>query len=85
MFKQARKWLEDRKLSRLPVSREQWEQAVAPWPVAARYQGPDRERLYDAALRFLLRKELASGGGFELNDAQRLLIATMAVVPVLLK
>ncbi|MBM7335579.1 zinc-dependent peptidase [Alloalcanivorax marinus] len=83
MFKQARKWLEDRKLSRLPVSREQWEQAVAPWPVAARYQGPDRERLYDAALRFLLRKELASGGGFELNDAQRLLIATMAVVPVL--
>lgn len=83
MLKQARKWYEDRKLARLAVSREQWEQVVASWPVAGRYHGESRDRLFDMTLRFLLRKQLASGGGFQLNDEMRLLVATMAVVPVL--
>lgn len=83
MLKQARVWLENRRLARLPVSRAQWEQATRHWPVASRYQGQARDRLFDMTLRFLLRKELASGGGFELDDGMRLLVATMAVVPVL--
>ncbi|MBL7249695.1 zinc-dependent peptidase [Alloalcanivorax sp. C16-2] len=83
MLKQARRWFEDRKLARLPVDRDQWEEAVARWPVAARYEGAQRDRLFEMTLRFLVRKELASGGGFELDDGMRLLIATMAVVPVL--
>lgn len=83
MFKRARLWLEDRKLGRLAVSREQWERAVAPWPVAARYRGEARDRLFDLSLRFLVRKELIGGGGFRFDDSTRLLIATMAVVPVL--
>ena len=39
MFGRVRDWLEDRKLARLPVTRAQWENAIAGWPVAARYQG----------------------------------------------
>ena len=82
MFKRARLWLEDRKLDRLPVTREQWERVVAGWPVAARYGDADRDRLFDLTRRFLVRKELIAGGGFELDDDRRLLIATMAAVPV---
>ncbi|QJX01594.1 hypothetical protein HML84_02160 [Alcanivorax sp. IO_7] len=83
MLNKARRWFEDRKLARLPVDRDQWEEAVARWPVATRYEGAQRDRLFDMALRFLVRKELASGGGFQLDDGMSLLIATMAVVPVL--
>ncbi|HAI25197.1 MAG TPA: Zn-dependent hydrolase, partial [Alcanivorax sp.] len=36
MFGRVRDWLEDRKLARLPVTRAQWENAIAGWPVAAR-------------------------------------------------
>ena len=56
MFGRVRDWLEDRKLARLPVTRAQWENAIAGWPVAARYQGADRERLFDLTRRFLVRK-----------------------------
>ncbi|WP_101675277.1 M90 family metallopeptidase [Alloalcanivorax mobilis] len=83
MFKRLGRWLETRKVARLPVTRQQWERAVAVWPVAARYRGAARDRLYDATLRFLVRKEMVPGGDFELADDMRLLIATMAVVPVL--
>ncbi|HEX5676895.1 MAG TPA: M90 family metallopeptidase [Alcanivorax sp.] len=76
------RWLESRKLARLPVTREQWETAIAGWPVAARYHGADRERLFDLTRRFLVRKEIAAGGEFTITDDMRLLLATMAVVPV---
>jgi hypothetical protein len=39
MFGRVRDWLENRKLARLPVTRAQWENAIAGWPVAARYPG----------------------------------------------
>lgn len=82
MFKGVRGWLENRRLARLPVTRAQWEGAVSVWPVAARYQGVDRDRLFDLTRRFLVRKEFAAGGNFVLSDDSQLLIATMAVVPV---
>ena len=82
MFGRVRDWLENRKLARLPVTRAQWENAIAGWPVAARYQGADRERLFDLTRRFLVRKEFAAGGDFTVTDEMQLLIATMAVVPV---
>jgi len=82
MFSRVRGWLENRKLARLPVTRAQWENAVSSWPVAARYKGSDRDRLFDLSRRFLVRKEFAAGGEFTLTDEMQLLVATMAAVPV---
>lgn len=82
MLKRLQRWREDRLIARLDLAR-QWESAVASWPVAARYQGINRDRLRDQALRFLLRKQFVAGADFELEDSMRLLVATMAIVPVL--
>lgn len=82
MLKRLLRWHEDRQIGRLDLS-EPWESAVAAWPVAARYRGSDRVRLRDCALRFLLRNQFVAGGDFELEDPMRLLLATMAAVPVL--
>jgi len=82
MLKRLQRWREDRLLARSHLG-ERWESAVESWPVAARYQGPERTRLKDSALRFLLRKQFVAGADFELEDSMRLLVATMAVVPVL--
>lgn len=82
MLKRLQRWHEDRLLGRLDLG-GRWESAVAPWPVAARYQGNARARLRDCALRFLLRKHFVAGADFEIDDPMRLLVATMAAVPVL--
>lgn len=82
MLKRLQRWRENRLIARLDLAR-QWESAVAPWPVAARYQGQERMRLQDSALRFLLRKQFVAGADFELDDSMQLLVATMAAVPVL--
>lgn len=83
MFNGLRRWRENRRLAALAVPPEQWEAAVAGWPVAARYQGAERLELREMALRFLLRKGFAPGAGFAIADEMRLKIATMAAVPVL--
>lgn len=82
MLRRLRHWVETRRLRDSPL-RSQWEQAVADWPVMARYQGEARERLREMALRLILRKYFLSGGGLLLTDAMRLRVATMAAVPVL--
>lgn len=82
MLERLRRWREDRLIRRLELDR-QWECAVAAWPVAARYQGEDRAHLRDFALRLLLRKQFVAGADFELDDPMRLLVATMATVPIL--
>ncbi|MCC5888021.1 MAG: zinc-dependent peptidase [Gammaproteobacteria bacterium] len=82
MLKRLRHWREDRLIARLDLA-DQWESAVAPWPVAARYRGEARRRLKDTALRFVLRKQFVAGADFELDAPMRLLVATMAAVPVL--
>lgn len=83
MFNGFRRWREDRRLAALDVPVATWETAIADWPVAARYQGEDRQRLRELALRFLLRKGFASGAGLTITDTMRLKVATMAAVPVL--
>ncbi len=82
MLRRLQRWREDRRIVRQGLA-EQWEPAVSVWPVAARYRGRDRTRLQDTALRFMLRKQFVAGADFELQDSMRLLIATMAAVPVL--
>ncbi|MDQ2070671.1 M90 family metallopeptidase [Natronospira bacteriovora] len=83
MFSLFRHWRENRRLARLPVTRAEWENAVADWSVARRYQGADRERLCRLALRFLVRKRFESGGQLELSNHMQLRVATMAAVPIL--
>lgn len=76
-------WREDRRLSDLQVTQEDWQQALGDWPVYQRLPPPMRARLQDMALRFLLRKVMVGAADLELSDRVRLRIAGMAVVPVL--
>ena len=83
MLKWLRNWREDRHLARLGWPDSAWENAVAAWSVAQRYQGEQRRLLRDTAVRFLMRKPVVAAGSMELDESMRLLIATMAAVPVL--
>lgn len=83
MLKWWRNWRENRHLERLGWPDTTWENAVAGWPVAQGYQGEQRRRLRDTAVRFLLRKPVVAASDMELDDSRRLLIATMAAVPIL--
>lgn len=76
-------WFENRRIRKMSVTGEQWESAIADWPVANRYQGTERDALRDMAIRFIARKTITAGGDFELTDAMCLKLATMACVPIL--
>ncbi len=83
MFKRFRNWLEGRRIKAQGFTETQWESAIADWPVMHRYQGAEREALRTLTFQFLVRKTITSGGDFQMTDAMRLKIATMACVPVL--
>lgn len=83
MFKRFRHWRENRRIKKLGFTAQQWEAAIADWPVMHRYQGIERDALRHMSFGFLARKNLVSGGGFQFTDAMCLKIATMACVPIL--
>jgi len=83
MFKRFRHWLENKRIEKMAFTEDEWESAVADWPVMARYRGAERDALRNMAFRFLARKEFASGGGFQFTNEMCLKIATMACVPIL--
>ena len=83
MLKRWRRWNEQRRIKKMGFTTEQWEAAIADWPVMARYQGPEREALWQLTLRFLVSKSFTSGAGFEYTNAMCLKLATMACVPIL--
>ena len=83
MFKRWRNWRDSRRVKKMGVTLEQWESAVADWPLIQRYQGEECEVLRKMALLFVARKTFVSGSGFQLTDAMCLAIATMACVPIL--
>ena len=83
MFTRLRDWLEGRRVKKMGFTPAQWESAIADWPVMHRYQGADRAALRDLSFRFLVRKTMVSGGGFQFTDAMCLKVATMACVPIL--
>lgn len=83
MFDTITHWWEDRKIKLLPVTREQWEAANAEWPVLSRYQGDERDELYQLTLRFLVHKTITPGGDADITDEMCLRVATMACVPIL--
>jgi Mlc titration factor MtfA (ptsG expression regulator) len=83
MFSYFQRFFENRRIKKQGLTAEQWEAAVADWPVMQRYQGKQRDRLREMSFRFLARKEIASGSGFQFTHAMLLKLATMACVPVL--
>jgi MtfA peptidase len=83
LFKVIENWLEQRQIRQMGFTAEQWELAIADWPVMARYQGLEREELRQLTLRFLIHKSFSAGADFDVTSAMWLKIATMACVPVL--
>ncbi len=83
IFKRFRHWRENRRINKMGFTTEQWERAIADWPVMLRYQAAEREKLRSMAFRFIARKNFAGGSGFQFTDAMLLKIATMACVPIL--
>lgn len=83
MFRVVQQFFENRRIRQQGFTSEQWEGAIADWPVAQRYLGKERVILREMSLRFLARKEIASGSGFQFTEAMCLKLATMACVPVL--
>lgn len=82
-WRAVKRWWEDRRLARVSVPESLWQEVIAGWPVAQRYQGADGLLLRETALRLLLRKSLVAGGDLEITDLMRLRVAVMASVPVL--
>lgn len=83
MFSFLTRFFENRRIKQQAFTPEQWEAAIADWPVMQRYQGKERDTLREMSLRFLARKEIAPGGDFEISSSMCLKLATMACVPVL--
>lgn len=83
MFKRWRNWRDNRRVKKMGVTTQQWESAIADWPVMQRYQGAERTALRNMAFRFLARKSVVAGNNFQLTDAICLKMATMACVPIL--
>lgn len=67
----------------LAIDAARWHEAVARAPLARRLRADDRERLRALAAQFLARKQFHTIAGVELDEAQRLLIAVQACLPVL--
>lgn len=83
MFKRLRQWRENRRIKKMGYTAQQWESAIADWPVMQRYQGAERDALRTLTFRFLARKNFVSGADFPFTDAMCLKTATMVCVPIL--
>jgi len=83
MCKHWRNWRVNRRVKKMGFTAQQWEAAIADWPVAQRYRDEDRLALQAMSFQFLAQKTFVSGAGFPFTDAMCLKIATMACVPVL--
>lgn len=83
MFKRLRDWWESRRVKKMGLTAEQWESAIADWPVMHRYKAAEREALRELTFRFLARKKFVSGNEFQFTDVMCLKLATMACVPIL--
>lgn len=78
-----RAWRRRRILSRESIPDERWRATLAAAPALGRLPAEAQGRLRELALLFLHEKSFEAVRGFELDDAQRLRIATLACWPVL--
>lgn len=83
MFTKLKNYWENRQIKIMGFTVEQWESAVADWPVMTRYQGTERDTLREMSFHFLARKGITPGAEFQFTEAMCLKLATMACVPIL--
>lgn len=83
MLGKLRKWRERRLLIRRPIAEAHWRHALAHCAPARRLDASDQAALRVLVTRFLDRKAIEPVKGLELGDADRVLLATHACMPIL--
>lgn len=76
-------WRDRIRVKKMGYQPQQWKAAVADWSALDRYGVQEKQALMALTFRFLARKSIVPGGGFEISDAMRLKVATMACLPIL--
>lgn len=83
MFEKFRNWRMRRLVARHPIAEELWRDALQRCRAAHRLGASDQATLRVLATLFLQRKSLEPVQGLELSDADRVLLAAHACLPIL--
>ncbi|WP_229792718.1 zinc-dependent peptidase [Rhodanobacter panaciterrae] len=83
MFDKIRKWRVRRIVARRPIAESLWKDALRRCPAAQRLGASDQATLRVLATLFLESKSLEPVQGLELGDADRVLLAAHACIPIL--
>ena len=83
MFERIRNWRTRRLVARHPIAEELWREALQRCRAAHRLGASDQATLRVLATLFLQRKSLEPAQGLELSDADRVLLAAHACLPIL--
>src|SRR5690606_1505823 len=83
MFNALRKWRERRVVARRPITDDLWHNALLRCAPARRLGASDQAALRVLATLFLDRKSVEPVHGVQLDDADRVLLATHACLPIL--
>jgi len=83
MFDKIRNWRVRRLVARRPIAEPLWQDALRRCAPARRLGASDQAALRVLATLFLQNKSLEPVQGLELDDADRVLLATHACVPIL--
>ncbi|WP_063671628.1 zinc-dependent peptidase [Dyella thiooxydans] len=83
MFKRIRNWRVRRIVARHPIPDPLWQAALAQCAPARQLGASDQAALRVTATLFLREKSIEPVQGLELDDADRVLLATHACVPIL--
>ena len=83
MFNKIRRWRERRVIARHPIAERPWRDALERCAPARRLGASDQATLRVLATLFLDRKSLEPVKGLQLDEADRVLLATHACVPIL--
>jgi len=83
MFDKIRNWRVRRVVARHPIAESLWKDALQRCPAAQRLGASDQATLRVLATLFLENKSLEPAQGLELGDADRVLLAAHACLPIL--
>lgn len=83
MWDKFKKWRERRLIARHPIAEAHWTHALEHCAPARRLDVSDQAALRVLATRFLDRKAIEPAGGLTLDEADRVLLAAHACLPIL--